>query len=220
MRLAARAGPRDQRRPRQVVELPEHAVQRAVAQRAVDACTALAAIAQADRVAVEPHVPRAQGRGAEGVVLPGIVGTADAQGRAVEKRQQCRDGEILVAGIVLPQVAQDPSAQAGQSGTEGGQVGVFRLCPEGGPVRVVAVLLALARVAAGGLQMAQGFRRNPDVAIGRRHRQRVQPLALGLVVDAGAVRGRIAPAAALPPPGDAGAVIGVVDEVGHGLHGG
>ena len=82
---------------------------------------------------------------------------------------------------------------------------------------MVAVLLAPTGVAAGGLEMAVGVGTDPDLAIGRRNGQLVQPADLLGVADALAVGIEIDEALALPASTDARlAVVDVAEAGGQG----
>ena len=59
-------------------------------------------------------------------------------------------------------------------------------------LRVIAVLLAAARVAAGRLQVAEGVRADPDIGPRRRNRQRPDALELGGVLDGAAATVHVA----------------------------
>src|SRR6185436_20353222 len=80
--------------------------------------------------------------------------------------------------------------------------------------RVVAVLLAPARVARGGLDVAVGIEADPDLGPGRRDRQRIDPSSLAPVRDACAAGQVIGPARADALARDAARAVGDIAQPG------
>ena len=74
------------------------------------------------------------------------------------------------------QVRAQPTAQAWQRPAEGGQALELAVAAHLRPVRVVAVLLALAGIAAGRLQVAIGQQADPYVGVGRGNGQAADAL--------------------------------------------
>lgn len=161
-------------------------------------------------------MPGTQGGQAVGAVVAGVAVVADADQGGVEQRN--RQGHHLVATEAgQAQLGVDVPAQPRQRLAEAQQalvlVGIAYLAP----ARVVAVLLAPTGVAAGGLEMAVGVGTDPDLAIGRRNGQLVQPADLLGVADALAVGIEIDEALALPASTDARlAVVDVAEAGGQG----
>src|SRR5690606_33626464 len=112
-----------------------------------------------------------------------------------------------------PEVLLDAGAEAGERLAEGDHPGVLQPVPVGLPVGVVAVLLAAARVAAGGLEVAARVGADPHVLPRGRDHERLDagPLRFGYERAVGGVV-REAPAAADAP--EAGVGVGDVDEPG------
>jgi len=80
--------------------------------------------------------------------------------------------------------------------------------------RVVAVLLAAARVARGRLDVAVGIGTDPDLGPRRRDGERVDPLALAPIRDAQTVGQVVGPAGADALARDAALVVGDVAQPG------
>src|SRR5262249_53255830 len=98
----------------------------------------------------------------------------------------------LEAGPLQRRVDAEPDA--GQRGGELEDVLVLGLGAPGDEARVVAVDLAAARVAAGGLDVAAGRRADPDVAPRRRDDQRPEAAQRGRTADGAAARIEVAEA--------------------------
>jgi hypothetical protein len=71
------------------------------------------------------------------------------------------------------------------------------------PARVIAILLALARIAPGGLQMPARIGADPYIDIGRRNRQGADALQLFAIPDVLAIGVAIAETLALAQPANA-----------------
>jgi hypothetical protein len=84
------------------------------------------------------------------------------------------------------------------------------------PLRVVAVLLAPARIAAAGLQVAARAGTDPDVGPGRRDRQRADPRQHFGIAHPPAIGIRVREAAPAAPPADAGRAIADMAQPGLG----
>src|SRR5690606_6942261 len=95
----------------------------------------------------------------------GVLGVADAHEGGVE--QADGDGEDFAQGELLKaQVAVDGLADAWEGAAEGDGAMVAGLVAGGLPLGVVAILLAAAGVAAGGLHVAVGVGADPDAGPG------------------------------------------------------
>src|SRR5205814_1186755 len=82
------------------------------------------------------------------------------------------------------------------------------------PARVVAVLLASARIAAGGLQVAAGVGAYPHVAVGGRHGERADALERRRVGYAASVGVAVRKSRRGPAAADAGLAVIDVDQSG------
>jgi hypothetical protein len=148
-----------------------------------------------------------------GFVRPGVLLVADPdQGRF----EQADDGgeHLLPWQARPPQIGVDPAPDGGQGLGEGDQPAVLRLVPHLAPARVIAVLLAALVVAAGRLQVAAWVGVDPDIGVGGRNCQSVDPVTLLLIADRRAVRREVGPAASGAPPLNARSVVRGIDEAG------
>ena len=160
--------------------------------------------------------PGQRGR-AIGAVLAGIGGVAHPDRDPVDQRQNGGDGEVELARLA-GEIAADAAADRRQGRAELCEVVELVCLAPGAPVGVVAVLLAGPRVLPGGLQVAMRLGADPDVLVGRRHRERVEASALRPARDGGAVRGGVGEPAPAPLASDAGFAVGIVDKLGGGRH--
>ena len=173
---------------------------------------ALALEAEPDATAVHVDVPGTQGGQAVGAVVAGVAVVADAdQGASSSATARAttlsrpRPGRRNWASMCRRSRGSAWPAQQALV-----LVGIAYLAP----ARVVAVLLAPTGVAAGGLEMAVGVGTDPDLAIGRRNGQLVQPADFLGVADALAVGVEIDEALALPASTDARLAVVDVAEAG------
>ncbi len=140
--------------PRQVLAALDDARKPRILQRDAVLDAALAAEGEAQHLAVDAHVAPAQRGEAEGVVLARVLVVADADQRAVE--QPHHGGEELAPRMVRrAQVALDALAQQRQHLAELEHVAELRVVARLAVRRVIAVLLAAARVARRGLDVAR-----------------------------------------------------------------
>src|SRR5690606_12207939 len=95
-----------------------------------------------------------------------------------------RDGVALLARLGARQLAVDRRPDRAQRAPEAREPDELLAVPVRAEVRVVAVLLAAARVAPGRLQVAARVRAEPHPAVGRRHGERVEARDLLAVADA------------------------------------
>ena len=178
---------------------------------------ALAAKAQPQAAAAHAGVLAAQRGEAVGAVLARVALVAHAHEGGVEQPHERRQQLRTLHRGARPraeQVACDSRADARQRAAEGLQPGVLAVAAFGAPVGVVAVLLAPACVAAGGLQMAVRQRADPDVGIGRRNRQAADARQLALVDQQAAVGPLVAERRAAPHAPMARHRVADVDEAG------
>jgi hypothetical protein len=117
--------------------------------------------------------------------LRSVVRPNDLLVRAYSSFQQVDDGRqhFFARQAGQFQCAVDFGADGGEGLAEVDHPLVLHLVAHGAPFRMVAVLLASARVASGGLQVAVGLRADPDVGPGRRNDERLDPFQGGLVLD-------------------------------------
>ncbi|MNL03481.1 hypothetical protein D3C87_1240200 [compost metagenome] len=144
--------------------------------------TALARELEAQAAAAHRHVAPVQRGQPIGAILPRVAQRADAHEGGV---QQCDHSseDLLARHAVARQVAGQPPTQARQRMPEGHQAGVLVGVAQRGPVRVIEVLLAAARIAARGLEMPSGIGADPYRLVGRRNRQGLDARERGLVID-------------------------------------
>ena len=132
------------------------------------------------------------GRGATAV-------NADAGRRLGDRRVQPGPAQIL--GNAPAQTRQRPA--------EDQHVPVFRLAAHlAPPARVITVLLASARVAAGGLDVAARIGRDPDLDPGGRYHQGSDPLQRRSIVDPAILGIAVDKALARSPPRDSRSTVG------------
>ena len=184
---------------------------RRVAERDVVELAGLAAEAKPDRRARDSRVAGAHRRQAERLVVARVLLVADANQRLLEELHD--GGDDLVArqagqrdvGVGLP-------PQRRQRGGEVEDAIVLGLVPYATPARVIAMLLAPARVSTGRLQVAARVRTDPHAAPRRRDHQPSDSVQLSGVSNNGTVRVHIAEAFAHSLPRDAGRTVGHVTE--------
>jgi len=163
-------------------------------------------------------VTRAQGGQAIAAVVAGIAVVAHADQRLVQQAHQ--QGQQLVARQAIPrEVAAHPPAQRGQLPAERHYPVELAQVAELPPARVVTVLLAPARVAAGGLQVAPRVGADPHVGIGRRDRQRADARKLPAIAHRPPVGVAVAETLAATDPPQAGLRVTDVDQA-HRARGG
>src|SRR5690606_38898954 len=117
----------------------------------------------------------------------------------------------------LPQVAPEAATQAGQGIGEFRKPRKPRLAPQLLPLRVVAILLAPARIASGGLKVPAFTGADPHRGPCRRNGQCPDACKLAVVADAGAIGRAVAETATTATPADAR--LAVVDVAQPGLRG-
>jgi hypothetical protein len=174
---------------------------------------ALAAEAELDLAAVDLHVAVAQRGQAVGLVLARILVIPDAHHGRFEQVDDGRQ-HLLARQAGQAEGAVDFLADLRQRLAELDHALVLHLVAHLAPFGVVAVLLAPARVAPGGLQVAVGLRADPDLGPGRRDGQRLDAFQGGFVVDRLAARVEVAKAVALRLAADAGPVVEDVAQAG------
>ncbi len=172
---------------------------------------ALAAEGEADLGAGDLDVAVPHRRQAVAAVLARVLVVPDTdEGRLQQAHDQRQ--HLLARQAAATQVAIGPPPDPRQRPRELDQAPVLRLVAHLAPARVVAVLLAPARVAAGGLDVPAPDRADPDVGPCRRNGQGLEPrdaLGIGDALLIGPEVGE--PLAGAAPP-YAGAVIGDVAE--------
>ena len=112
-------------------------------------------------------------------------------------------GEHRLAGELAPlEVAFDPPPQPGQGLAELEQAVELRALALFAELRVVAILLAPARIDPGRLEVPVGIGAEPGIGVGRREPDGVQPVDLVAVGNALAVGVEIGPITAHPLAAD------------------
>src|SRR5439155_18702208 len=152
---------------------------------------ALAAEHEAHRRAVDRRVLFAHRRQAGRSILPRVFLVADANERLLEELDDSRE-HFLARQASAFQIGVGARADARQRARERDETAVLRFVAHFAPARMVAVLLAAARVAAGRLQMAGRDRANPDVGPRGRDRERFDALQLDAIGDGPAGRADVA----------------------------
>ena len=109
-----------------------------------------------------------------------------------------RGEHLLPRQAAKGEIVREPGAHLGEGAGEREQAIELRLVARGAPLRVVAVLLAAARVAAGRKDVSARVRADPHVRPGRRNRDRGDALPLLGVADRRAVRVPIRESASRP----------------------
>ncbi|MNZ28836.1 hypothetical protein D3C78_460760 [compost metagenome] len=148
--------------------------------------SALAAKAEAYGAALDLDVAVAQGGQAEGVVVAGILTVANTDQGGVEQADH-QGHDFFPVQSWARQLAVQLLAQFRQCIGEGQHARVFVAITKVTPQRVIAVLLAPASVASGGLQVTLRVSADPHVGIGRRHGQGLDTLQGDWVADALAI---------------------------------
>jgi hypothetical protein len=141
----------------------------------------------------DPRMRTAHRRQTERLVVARVFLVADANGCLLE---QLHDGgkHLLPAQAWRCAIGGGACPQCRQRGSELDHAPVLRLVAHSTPARMVTVLLASARIAAGGLQVSERVRTDPDVAPGRRDRERFDAVQLALVAQRRAGCGDVAEA--------------------------
>src|SRR6267378_2233142 len=171
--------------------------------------SALAAEAEKQFRALDLDVTLAQGGEAEGAVRARVLVVANADQRLVEQHHHGSE-DLAPREVPGAQIALHAFADLGEDFAELEHAAEFRLVARLAVQGMVAVLLAAARVARSRLDVPFGVRAYPDVGPGRRNREGVDALALGLVRDALAVRCVEDPALSRALAPDAGDAVGAV----------
>ncbi len=150
--------------------------------------TALATKVQVQPVALHGRVAAPQCGDAERMVLARIAVVADAHPRRIEqphdRRQHGRTPRRTAVARRGRQRVGHVAPNLGQRLAEFEHAFELVAVARGAPVRVVAVLLAAARVAPGGLDVAVGQRADPDIGVRGRDRELGDALQLVRIGDA------------------------------------
>jgi len=130
----------------------------------------------------DAHMVVAQGGEAEGLVLLGVFGVADARQAALHQPHHRRQ-HLLARQAVSVQIGLDTPARARQRAAEAQHMLELGLVAHMAPARMIAVLLAPARVAPGRLDMAVGVGADPHRRPGGRHGERADARERGGIAD-------------------------------------
>ena len=142
---------------RQFLAAPDDAREARIAERDVVELARLALEAEPDRRAGDSRVAVAQRRQAERLVVARVLVVADADQRLLEELHHGRH-DLRARQAGRRDVGVGPAAQRRQRRGEIEDAVVLRFVADLAPARVIAMLLAAARVAAGGLQVAARIR--------------------------------------------------------------
>jgi hypothetical protein len=166
------------------------------------------------RRSVHFRVLIAHRRQSDRAVLLRVFLVADPDHRLLEQADD-RGEHFFARQAALAEVGAGALADLRQRLGEGEQPSVLHLVARVAPPRVIAVLLAAARVAPGRLHVAARIGADPDVGPRRRDRERVDALNLRAIGDGAAARVDIAESAQAAQPPDAGrALIADVAQAG------
>src|SRR5437763_6712051 len=117
------------------------------------------------------------------MVVAGILVVADPDAGQLEETDHGRE-DLLPRQAGTAQVLLDPLPEPGQCLAERQHAAEFGFVAYLAPSRMVAVLLPAASVPSGRLDMAVGVLGDPDIGVGRRHRERADPGERRAVGDA------------------------------------
>src|SRR5262249_5443149 len=158
------------------------------------------------------HVPVPHRRQAVRVVVARVLFVADANERLLEQPDD-RGEDFRARKARSPQVGVGTTTNPGKRAAEVDEAAVLARVADLAPLRVIAVLLAAARVAAGRLEMTARVGPEPDGLPRRRDHQRADTVQIAPPHGLPA-RGDI-PKRALPAePADAGLLVCGVDQTG------
>src|SRR5581483_4557300 len=195
---------------RQVLALLHDASEPPVGDRDGVVDAALAAESELELRALDLDVAAAERGETERAVRLRVLVVADADQRLVEQAHHGRE-DLAPRQVARAQVALDALADLRKDLAELEHAAELRPVARVAVQRVIAVLLASARVARGDLDVALRVRADPHLGPRRRHHERREALELLALGDALAVGPAIAPARAralAADPGDAVADVG------------
>src|ERR1700685_2424757 len=180
--------------------------------------SALAAeIEHRSAIADEGDMPVAKRRETEALVVARIFGIADPDAGCIE--QAHHHGQNFLARQAWQRhVALQDTPQLRQLLAEGDHPFEFRTVAKFAPFRVIAILFASARVAAGRLQMTTRLHADPHIAISRWNRQARDTFQIFFRLQAPVFRRDIAEASADTQATDARLCIRYIDEPGFNSH--
>jgi hypothetical protein len=164
---------------------------------------ALAAEAERQLRTGNTDVPVAHGGEAERIVFLGILLVADPNERGLEKADYRRK-HLFARQATAPQVVLDAAPDHGQHSSEGDHSGKFVLIADGAVRGMVAILLAAAGSATGGLKMPVGRRADPDLGPRGRNGEGTDAGKLSLAAQRLAIRTDVTEGLAAPDALDAG----------------
>ena len=162
-------------------------------------------------LALEFHVRVAQRRQAVRAIRSRVLVVADANQRLLEQPDD-RCEHLLARQALAAHVLGGPAADGRQRLREPDHAVVFRFVAHFPPLRVIAILLAPARVAPRGLQVPARIGTDPDAGPRRRDDQRGDPREVRPRADGASVRVRVSEAPAATVTADARLGVGRVSE--------
>jgi hypothetical protein len=180
---------------RQLAAAPDDARELRIVELHLMLLAALAAEMETDAGAPPRHVAGAQRGEPVGTVFARIAFVADADEGPLEQAHH-RGNHLVARQARQAQVGLHAPADTGQGAREVGEPVVFVFVALLAPGGMVAILLAPARIPAGGLHVPAARRTDPDRGPGGRNRQRADALQHRRLAQRPAVRRAIAEAAA------------------------
>ena len=189
---------------RQALASPHHGSDARVANVELVAHAGLAAEHQPQLAPLLSSMATLERREPERTVVAAILPVSDPCDGGVEKAHHARDHAIAVEGgdAVRGQRRLHRSPDSRQRVAELEQALELGFVAHPRPGRVVAVLLAAAGVAAGGLDVAAFVGADPDCAPCGRNRERPDPRQRGSIRHPAALRVDVAEASTAPAPGE------------------
>jgi hypothetical protein len=114
-------------------------------------------------------------RQADRTVLAGVLFVPDPDQRPLEQLDDCRK-HLLARKARLGKIGLRPRTDLGERRRKRDEPPVLHVVANDAPAAVIAVLLAVASITPGRLEVAVGIGTDPDSGPGRRNRERVDPL--------------------------------------------
>src|SRR5688500_9915194 len=177
----------EQRLARQALAAPQQPDEAIVVDAQVLHPPALAAEAKPRGATAFPAgMPRTQGGQPVRAVAAQVLAIADAREGAIEQARHQR-AHARARHALQRKVAAQPAAQGRQVFAEFAHAAELVAVTQAAPVRMVAILLAAARIATGGLQVAARIGTDPDIAPRRRYRELADALQRRRILDPPAV---------------------------------
>jgi hypothetical protein len=168
-------------------------------------------------VAHETNVPVAQRGQAEAAVCPRILVVAHADAGGIEQAHD-RGQDAFAGHTCAGEVVTQAPAQARQCGAERRHALELRAVAHQSPLRVIPVLFAATRIAAGRLQVSARIDADPHCLIRRRNREAADALECGVIADGSPAVTDISKSGVVAHAANAAARIAHIDETGGVRH--